>query len=813
MSTILQDVRYALRSFARSPALVVAAVVCLALGIGANATIFGVVDTLLFRAPPQVQNPDQVVRLYFRRTAPPFGTFTGTTTGYRLYSMIRDSARAFDAVAAFTDYQHASVGRGADARRVDLVLASANYFPLLGVRPALGRFYAEDEDRPGGPSVAVLGYRFWRAAFGGDSAVLGRRLQLGRGTYEVVGVAPKRFTGVNLQDVDVWVPLTASAPELMGEGSLSGAYFLQIIGRVTPVSGGTAERQATLALRADDAARAAQFKMNSDSNAVALLGPIQHARGPTISQNAQVSIWLAAVAVIVLLVACANVANLLLARSLQRQREVAIRVALGAGWWRLTRQVLIESLVLAIAGGIAALFVTLWAGPLIRAFLLPNMPAFTEPLDARVIAFTGAIALLTGIVAGAVPAWQLARRDLTPALKAGAGEGRYQRSRLRSALLVAQVALTVVLIIGAGLFTRSLRNVEGQDFGFDPVNTLLVTIDLRAAGYAPAQINAVHLQILARLETMPGVEAAAATVAHPLGWSNGFSVSVPGRASIPQLRSGSPYYQQVTPGYFAAVGTRVRGRGFTAADRAFSVAIVNETMARVLWPGENAVGKCFVPGDAKLCTEVIGVVPDARRFNAVEDASMMFYVPFSGTSDQYITALVVRTHAQPEGWIGEVRSAIQETAPNLPFVQIAPLADLLAPSIRPWRLGSTMFGGFALLALVLSAVGLYGVLNYVVTQRTHEMGVRVAMGAQRWDVQRLMVLHGVGVAALGAALGALAGLGAGRVLSSLLYGVSPRDPLVLLAAVLVPVVVAAVASYLPARRASRVDPMIALRAE
>ncbi len=583
--------------------------------------------------------------------------------------------------------------------------------------------------------------------------------------------------------------------------------YLQIIGRLGNGGDATAARQATLVLRGDD------VYSGRDSNAVVVLGPVQHARGPEMSKDARVSVWLAAVAIIVLLVACGNVANLLLARSLQRQRDVAIRVALGAGRWRLTRQVLIESLVLAIAGGVAALFVTVWTGPLIRAFLLPDTLAFREQLDARVIAFTAAVALLSGILTGAVPAWQLARRDLTPALKAGAGEGRYQRSRLRSALLVVQVALTVVLIIGAGLFTRSLRNVAGQNFGFDPTRTLLATIDLQAAGYSPAQVNVLHLQALTRLEALPGVDAAAATVAHPLGWGTGCWVTVPGRDSIPRLSTGGPYCQQVTPGYFAATGTPVRGRAFTSADRGGAVAIVNETMARLLWPGENAIGKCFVSGDAKTCAEVIGVVPDARRFQAVEDASMTFYVPFSGDSNGYITALVVRVRGRPEEWIGTVRSAIQETAPNLPFASVTPLADLLAPSIRPWRLGSAMFSGFALLALVLSAVGLYGVLAYVVTQRTHEMGVRVAMGAQRWDVQRLMVSQGVRVAAVGAALGAVAGLVAGRVLSSLLYGVSPRDPLVLFAAVLVPVVVAAVASYLPARRASRVDPVVALRYE
>jgi len=418
IDALAQDLRYALRTFARSPGLVVAAVVCLALGIGANATIFGVVDTLLFRAPPHVQDPDRVVRLYFRGHSPMFGTYTSNITGYPLYTLIRDSVKAFGAVAAFTYPQKASVGRGADARRVELVLASASYFPLLGVRPARGRFYTADEDRIGGPSVAVLGYDFWRAAFAGDSAILGRRVQLGRGSYEVIGVAPQHFTGVDLQNVDVWAPIAAATPELMGPGSMNrGSYFLQLIGRVGSGGAATAGRQATLVFRADD------VYSGRDSNAVVLLGPVQHARGPEMSQNAKVSIWLAAVAVIVLLIACANVANLLLARSLQRQREVAIRVALGAGWWRLARQVLIESLVLAIAGGIAALFVTLWAGPLIRAFLLPDTPAFMEPLDARVIAFTGAVAVLTGILAGAVPAWYLARRDLTPALKAGVGEG------------------------------------------------------------------------------------------------------------------------------------------------------------------------------------------------------------------------------------------------------------------------------------------------------------------------------------------------------------------------------------------------------
>jgi predicted permease len=338
-------------------------------------------------------------------------------------------------------------------------------------------------------------------------------------------------------------------------------------------------------------------------------------------------------------------------------------------------------------------------------------------------------------------------------------------------------------------------------------------MDLRAAGYHPTDINALHLRMLERVEALPGVAAAAATVMHPFCMQMGCDASVPGRDSLPRLSSGGPYCQEITPAYFAAMGTPVRGRSFTPADRNAPVAIVNQTMARLLWPGESAIGKCFVRGSDKRCTEIVGVVPDARRFNAVEDAAMTYYVPFAGDTVQRITALVVRAHGRPEDQVAPVRDAMRQTAANLPFANVVPLADLVAPSIRPWRLGSTMFAGFALLALVLAAVGLYGVLAYTVAQRTHEIGIRVAIGAGRGDVLGLVVRQGIGVAALGAGLGALGALAGGRVLSSLLYGVSPRDPVVLLGAAVIPLLVATVASYVPARRAAKVDPVVALRYE
>jgi predicted permease len=564
-----------------------------------------------------------------------------------------------------------------------------------------------------------------------------------------------------------------------------------------------------MAFRVEDAINGGEL----DSAAVVLLGPIQRARGPEMSQDAAVSTWLGAVSLIVLLIASANVANLLLARAAQRQRETAVRAALGASRLCLARQLLLESALLGLGGGAGALLVTLWSGPLISAFLLPDLPVRTKVLDARVLAFTAVIALAAGILAGIVPALHAGRADLTPALKSTAGEGYYRGSRLRTGLVVGQVAFTVVLLVGAGLFARSLRNIQKQDFGFDLARTLVATIDLDAAGYRGADINALYLRMREQVEALPGVEAAAVTVGHPFGRSLASRVSVPGRDSLPILKSGGPYYQAVTPTYFAAMGSPVRGRAFTAADRGAPVAIVNQTMARLLWPGDDAVGKCMYVDDDKRCREVVGVVPDARRAAAVEDATMLYYLPFTEDSSAPATALVARARSRPQDLIAPVRRAAQETAPNLPFVRVTPLADLVAPSMRPWRLGTAMFGAFALLALALAAVGLYAVIACIMAQRTHEIGVRVALGATRPSVVGLLVLQGVRIAAVGASIGSLMALAGSVGLSALLYGVSPHDPLVFSVAAATPLLVAAVASYVPARWAAKVDPVVALRYE
>src|SRR2546430_2123134 len=520
----MNDLRYALRTFARSPGLVAAAIVCLALGIGANPTIFGAVATLLFRPPAHVKARGQVVRLYFRTHSPTFGTFTSSVRSYSLYKLIRDSAHAFSEVAALAGTRATSLGRGPEAREAQVDLVSGSFFSLLGVKPALGRFYGVDEDRLGGAQVVVLSDAFWRREFGGDAGGLGRALRLGQNLYTVIGVAPKGFTGVNLEVVDVWAPLAVATPDVMGGASWLNhqSFFVAILGRLRPgATAAQATREATAAFRVD-AAQVPDWHLDPDDTA--LLGPVQQARGPEMSRDAKVSTWLAAVSAIVLLIACANVANLLLARAMQRQREIAVRLAIGAGRRRLARQLLTESALPGRAGGTEAPQGTRWVGPGTRRVLLP-------------------------------------------------------------------------------------------------------TVDLGSAGYRPTEMNALYIQMLERLQALPGVEHAAATVGNPFGWSMGMSVSVPGRDSIPTLKSGGPYYQAVTPDYFAAMGTPVLGRAFSAADRGALVAIVNQTMARLLWPGESPLGKCIRLGDDKRGRDGGGVGADARRHQVVAEPTMLICDP------------------------------------------------------------------------------------------------------------------------------------------------------------------------------------------
>ena len=831
---VRHDLRYTLRGFRRQPGFAAGVVLTMALGVGANATMFGVVDRLMLRPPPHVVDAGRVRRVYFATTVDG-AEQAGATTSYALFAALRDGTHAFARLAAF-DFREVVFGTGADAREIPAAAVSAEFFPALGVRPHLGRFFTPDEDRPPlGTALAVLGYEMWQREFGGDRAVLGRALRILNRDYVVVGVAPPGFSGVDLRRVDVWLPISVASNEIAGPylrladstGRLPWHQvrvlgWVEIVGRLAPgVRDEQAEAELSLAYRRW---RAAGPKPESAAEVARLrprvtVGPVQRERGPERTNDSRVATWLAGVSVLVLLIACANVANLLLARAMRRRREIALRVALGAGRARLVRQLVLESVVLALLGGAAGFLVARWGEGLVRAVLLPDVAWPGALADPRVLAFTAGAALLTGLLAGLVPAAHASRPDLTGALKAGAREGSFQRSRTRTLLLVGQAALSLVLLAGAGLFVRSLRNVTHDDLGYDVERVLLVDLNPLPAGYTSEELPALYERAYERVRALPGVSGASLAITAPLYTRITVDVRVPGRDSSPTLPSGGPLLNGVTADYFRTVGTRiVRGRGFTEADRfgAPRVAVVNETMARVVWPGRNPLGQCMRVGDSDTipCTTIVGVAQDTRWREIRPEPAMQYYVPLAQRQwDGPFRVLFVRSTGDPSAVVRAVRREVLAVATRLHFVEVQPLRDLVAPSVRPWRLGASLFTAFGALALVLAAVGLYGVLAYTVVQRTPEMGLRVALGASRANVLRLVVGEGLRVAAAGTVVGLVVALVAGRWVSSLLYGVSAHDPAVLALVSAALLLVAVAASVVPAWRATRVDPNVALRAE
>jgi predicted permease len=819
VDTLLQDLRFAARSLARSPGLSLAAILTLGLGIGANSAMFGVVDRLFFRPPAHVVDPDRVVRVNVTRTQPPFGTSTYSIATFPRYADLRDHARTLSSVAAYAGGGF-SLGRGTGAQQVTGKLVSASMFPLLGVRPERGRFFTAEEDRKGGPHVAVLSHEFWQRQFGAAPDVLGRTLQLGSSLYTVIGIAPAGFTGVSLEGTDVWVPMSVVAPESRWPQVLEceGCWWLQTIARLAPgVTATQAASEATALYRAHMGGSSPEERA-ADSTATISMGSVHEALGPNADKAAKLSVWIIAVCGAVLLIACANVANLLLARALQRRREIALRVALGAGRGRLIRQLYAESGLLAALGLGAAILVTLWAGPLLRAALLPDAATGTS-LDPRVFGFSAVLTVATALLAGFAPALHAGIPDLSSALKSGAREGGVARSTTRTGLLVGQVALTFILLTGAGLFISSLHKVRGLRLGFDPERLIVASVNLDALGYKRPAINATYEHIRQRVQRLPGVAGTSLSIGTPFQTSYAVSLDVPGRDSIPSVKTGGPYVSAVTSDYFRTMGTAVRrGRAFTDADDAGAqrVAVVNETMARLVWPDEDPIGKTMKVGNDPRPFGVVGVVEDARREEVTDEVVVQYFVPLAQADSVFsdgVSSLIIRTAGPAEPLVDDVRREIQASSPDLPYANIDPMPQLFAYQLRPWRVGSSLFALFGGLGVLLAGVGLYGVLSYVVSQRTQELGIRIALGAGRSSVLGLVLRQGLQVTLAAVLLGAVGAMAAGRAIASLLYGVSPHDPLVLAAVALTLTLVAVVASYLPAHRATRVDPMVALRTE
>ncbi|CAN5437287.1 ABC transporter permease [soil metagenome] len=814
------DLRYALRMLRRNPGFTLAAILTLALGIGATTAIFGAVDALFLRPPAGVHAPDEVVRLYVVRREGGITTPSGGPGSYPDYRAMRAAAHGFSDVAAFLFPREMDLGRGEGARRVRGQGVTGNFFATLGVRPAHGRFFLPEEDSiAGAHPVAVLGHGFWRAEFGGDPGVIGQSLLLNGQQLTVVGVAAPEFTGVTADRIDVWVP-TAMAGAL--GLTIGGADWrdqplsitINFVGRLAPsTSREHATASAAAALR-----RAAEGVAGLDPAPEVLAGSLNEARGPHRAQSASVALWLLVVTGVLLLIACANVANLLLARAATRQREIAVRLALGAGGWRLVRQLLSESVLLGLLGGTAGLLVALWGTGLIRQFPLP---ASAGQLDLRLLGFALTISLAAGLLFGLVPALQAARTDPATRLRGGHLPGSPGRGRLRTGLVIAQVALSLPLLVAAGLFVRSLGQVHAIDPGVDLDRVLVVSVDLEKAGYGEPDREALYAAALERLAAVTGVERAALARMTPFGGAAAaVAFSAPQRDTI-RVQEG-PYGNAVGPAFFETVGVPIlRGRGFTESDREGSalVAVVNETMARFIAPEGDPLGECIPFGNQTKeggCTEIIGIAADSRHRFLEEQVVPYVYLPRAqhpGWAAWTVPSILVRTRGEASGMIAPVRNAIQQIAPDLPYVSVRPMDELIRNDVLPFRLGAVLFSLFGVLALALAAVGLYGVLAYLVAERTREIGVRISLGAGEGDVVRLVVRQGLRLVAIGLVLGLAGSFLSVRLLEGLLFGISARDPLTYAGIAAVLALTGALASFLPARRAARVDPMVALRHE
>jgi predicted permease len=811
------DLTYAARQLRRGPGFTAAVVLTLALVIGANATMFGIVDRLLLRPPAHVVDPGALRRVYFTTSDPAGGEATYPTVSFPEFAALRDHGRGLVGVAAVAS-SRMSLGRGADAEQVRAAIVTASYFPTLGVRPLRGRFFTAAEDRaPRGDPVAVVSYGFWRQRLGGDAGVLGRELYLGKAHYTVVGVAPKGFAGPALDAPDVWLPMSVAGIDMAGEEwpTDGGNKWLDVVARVAPgADGARLGADLTAAWR-----RAVAGRKYVDTTARLSLGPALAERGSERPPETRVAAWVLGVAAVVLLVACANVANLLLARGMRRRREIATRLALGVSRRRLAAQLLTETSLLAALGGAGGVLVARWGGALLGRTLLPQLAWDDTPVDARVLAASVAAVLAVALLTAVLPLVQATHADVAHDLRTGVREGGGHRTRARDALLVTQAALCALLLVGAGLFVRSLRNVRGQDLGFDPDRVVAVSLSLSGLGYAKPQAHALYERALDRVRALPGVERAALAISTPLATSYGRRPVVPGLDSFPRLASGGAYLNGVTPEYFATMGTRiVRGRAFTAAD-ADSVpraTIVNETMARVVWPRQDPIGKCVKLDATAPCSTVVGVAQDVYRESLRPEPTMQYYVPLDPrTLPTPMRALFVRAArgADPEQLAPLLRRAVQGLAADLPYANVRPMRRLVDPHVRSWRLGATLFTAFGALALVIAAVGLYSVIAYDVAQRTRELGVRLALGARPAGVVALTTARGVRLAAVGVALGTAAALAAAGRVAPLLFDVSPRDPLVYAAVAATLLGVAVLASLLPARRAARIPPAVTLKAE
>jgi predicted permease len=817
-TALWQDARYAARGLRTRPGFAAIVIITLGLGIGANAAMFGIVDRLLLRAPAFLAHPERTHRVYLRRVFDGKPSITANTS-HRAFRELTEQTTSFERTAAFFVTKLA-VGRGEESRERNVALVSGTYWSFFNIRPAHGRFFSPAEDDPeNGARVAVLSHAHWRAQYGSSPDVLGKPMEIGSLTYDIVGVAPEGFNGTDGSPI-AFVPITVAGIDMWGAGASERLFttydmsWLEILALRKPtVSVEQAEADASAAYLKTIVQQTNESRARAVQPSV-IVGSVIRERGPQQKQASKVAVWLVGVAAVVLFIACANVANLLLARALRRRREIAVRIALGVGRGRLVSQLLTESVFLTVLGALAGLGVAYWGSRFLRAAFVPDAE-WGQPLgDSRVLMFTLIATMLASLFTGIVPAIQASKPDVTEALKAGGREGGLHRARTRTALLLFQCALSVVLLVGAGLFVRSLDKVQSIELGYDPDRVLYVSPEMRGMRLRPDELVTLKRQLLEKARTLPGVESAARTWGVPFWQTIQLDIFVPGIDSASRL--GDFVLHAVSPGYFETMGTRlVRGRAITDEDRTGTplAMVVSEAMARKLWPNANPIGQCVkVDADTVPCTTVVGVAQGIRRGGFDNDEMLQYYVAI----EQYrprVGGLFVRMRDRAAPSVERVRRELQQGMPGLAYLNVMPLSQILEPNMRSWRLGATLFALFGGLALLLAAIGLFGVLSYDVARRRHEMGVRIALGAQVSDVLRLVLGRSVLLTGIAILAGGLIALWSGRFIEPLLFHVSARDPGTYAAVGVTLFVVAMVASALPALRATRVDPNEALRAD
>jgi putative ABC transport system permease protein len=816
MKSVIQDLRYAGRTLSKSPGFTLVAISSLALGIGLNTAIFSLVNIILIRPVPVIREQDRLVWL----RAP---------ISYPDYDDYRSLSQSFDGMAAITGTSDFSMDRGGEPELVKGEYVTENYFEVLRVPAVQGRTFVEEEGRTPTP-VMVLSEHLWRTRFNSDSNIIGKQISLNGIAFTVIGVTPTDFIGTEVGlNRELWVPL-AMYPTLNPPGTTRAvdpirnrfedrnSHSLAVFARLKP---GVALEQADndLTTVARSVAKMYTGKVSPET-----LRSVQLLRmsGGMDPRDQQEAVPLAGIAMgvvgIVLLIACLNIASLLVARAAIRQRETAIRQALGASRPRLIRQWLTESVVLGIAGGAVGLLLGLWSNRLLISYLQATpLASLNLRLDWRVLIFTFAISIITGIVFGLAPALQASRLDLVTALKSERVflKGRYS-SRLRTLFVTAQVTLSVVLLIGAGLFLRALQTATTIDPGINVDGVLTVPLNLGLLRYKETDGQNFYNNLLSRVAAQPGVEGVSMVRFPQLGFSFAqFQVFTEDRNNGQAEEGISTGFNVVGPNYFTTMQTPLlRGRDFTEADRqgAPGVVVVNATLASMLW-NEDPLGKRIsVSGPKGPFLEVVGVARDGKYRSLGESPQPYVYQPVLQSYDPKMT-LVIRTTGEPPSVTAAVREQIRMVDPNLPVSDISTLRDQLNFSLFPSRVAALTLGGFGVLALFLAAIGIYGVVSYAVAQRTHEIGIRIALGAKELSVLRLVIREGLFVVAVGLVVGLSLALVATRLIEGFLYGVAATDAITFLTVPIVLGVVAVLASYLPARRATKVDPLVALRYE